>query len=62
VFVNRSYWGSPIPRSKRRLIESFGLLPRTDAKDKGGDFIRVNGVGATEAEVNAKFDAMEAAL
>jgi hypothetical protein len=62
VFVNRSYWASPIPASKRRLIESFGLLPRTDAKDKSGDFIRVNGVGATEAEVNAKFDAMEAAL
>jgi hypothetical protein len=62
VFVNRSYWASPIPASKRRLVESFGLLPRTDAKNIGGDFVRVNGVGATEAEVNAKFDAMEAML
>jgi hypothetical protein len=59
--INRSYWASPIPASKRRLVESFGLLPRTE-KDMGGDFVRVNGIGKTEDEVNANFDAMEAAL
>jgi len=61
VYVNRSYWNSPIPASKRRLVESFGFLPRT-LKDMGGDFVRVNGIGKTEAEINAKFDAMEAML
>lgn len=62
VFINRAYWANPIPTDKRALIESFGLMPRQDYRRKVSGFVRINGVGATEEEINAKFDAMESAL
>lgn len=62
VFINRAYWDSPIPLNKWSLVESFGLLPRRDMHNGVIGIVRVNGVGASESEVNAKFDAMEAAL
>jgi hypothetical protein len=37
-------------------------VPRTDIKKTVEGFVRVNGVGASESEVNAKFNSMEAAL
>lgn len=62
VFINRAYWDHPIPLTKWALVESFGLLPRRDFYNGVEGIVRVNGVGTSEAEVNAKFDAMEAAL
>lgn len=62
VFLNRAYWDNPIPLDKHSLVESFGLLPRRDFRNEVAGIVRVNGVGATESEVNAKFDAMESAL
>lgn len=62
IFVNRSYWDAPIPIGKRSLIASFGLVPRTDIKKTVEGFVRVNGVGASESEVNAKFNLMESSL
>lgn len=62
IFVNRSYWESPIPLNKRAIIESLGLTPRRDSGKLIDGFVRVNGVGASEADVNAKFDEMEAEI
>jgi hypothetical protein len=62
VFINRSYWDSPIPLNKRAQIEQLGLLPRRDFAKQINGFVRVNGVGADSAAINAKFDAMESAL
>jgi hypothetical protein len=62
VFVNRAYWDRPIPLNKRSVVESFGLTPRRDEGRQIDGFVRVNGVGVSEADVNSKFDAMEAAL
>lgn len=59
VFANRPYWDTPIPLSKRFVIESIGLTPRRDPARKIEGFVRVNGVGATEQEVINKFNQME---
>lgn len=62
VFINRAYWDRPIPLTKWAIVESFGLLPRLDYFKSVRGIVRVNGVGASADEVNAKFDVMEAAL
>lgn len=56
---SRSYWGNPMMNSEADFVRSFGLIPSWVWSRR---FIgRVCGVGDTQAEVQAKFAAMEAA-
>lgn len=57
VFVYREYRNPPIPKRHEAAIRAAGLLPRGNGVN---GFSRVSGVGASEAEVNALFDTMEA--
>jgi hypothetical protein len=56
----RSFWSNPIPNDKAEVVRSCGLTPSwVWHRESIG---RVYGVGADAAEVQAKFEALEAAL
>jgi hypothetical protein len=55
----RSYWDNPMQNSEAGFVRSFGLVPSWVWNT---NFIgRVCGIGDTKEDVQAKFDAMEAA-
>lgn len=56
-FVTKGYWDRPIPFEKENLIRELGLMPRRFGEVNG--FPRVNGVGASRAEVEAKLTELE---
>lgn len=56
----RSYWSNPIPNELAAQVRSHGLIPSwVWSRDSIG---RVCGIGSTQAEVQAKFNAFESSL
>jgi hypothetical protein len=56
----RSYWGNPIPNDRANEVRAHGLIPSwVWSRESIG---RVYGIGDTQAEVQAKFNALEASL
>jgi hypothetical protein len=56
----RSYWDAPVPNSLASQVRAHGLIPSwVWSRDSIG---RIYGIGDTQAEVNAKFNAFDESL